>query len=202
MSDNKDSIIPGGSKLTLKPRNFEEVSPTTGPSVPPPSKKAKKKKKGNKLKPAKESGKFSMRFMGQSIGSFFVGSLILGLFLYHQATGMEILTPQQANLGRGIAITSFVVILIIEAFTEDMMQGILSLFLLPYSFVYGLLFADAGPIRGLTVAVLVFFGAEMYFTPKNALVPQITKAVNGWIQSGQDKLIYPDGRPEAGFEKR
>lgn len=168
----------------------------------PEAAKKKKKRKKREKKPGAASKKFGLRFLTQTIGSFCVGGLILGAFLYHQATGMEVLTPQQAQVARGIAIVSFMVILIIEAFTEDMMQGILSFFLLPYSFVYGLLFADAGPIRGLTVAVLLFLGAEMYFTPNDALVPTVADTVNGWVRAGQDKLIYPDGRPEAGFDRR
>lgn len=200
MSDEKDEAIPGGSRLQLKPKEYKNPGLIQEPE---PDKKKKKRKRGSakEKKPASASKAFGLRFLGQSIGSFVIGGLLLGAFLYHQATGMDMLSPQQANMARGIAVTSFLAILIIEAFTEDMMQGILCFFLLPYSFVYGLLFADAGPIRGLTVAVLLFFGAEMYFTPDDALVPTVAETVNGWIRAGQDRLIYPDGRPEAGFDR-
>jgi len=197
MSEENDEVIPGGSRLTLKPREFQESGLVKEPKQ---AKKNLKKKKPKTKKPASDSKKFGLRFLSQTIGSFLITSLVLGAFVYHQTTGMDLITPSQANLARGIAIASFVALLIVEAFQQDMMQGILCLFLVPYSFVYGLLFADAGPVRGMTVAVLLFFGAEIYFTPDNALVPIVSNTVNSWIRSGQDRLMYPDGRPEAGFE--
>jgi hypothetical protein len=176
---------PGESKLRLKPRLEQSRPPVR---AAPPAKK-KKSKAPKTPKAGKASGRFGMRFLGMSIGSFLLGSALLGSFLYHQATGMEILTEDQAEMTRGVAVVAFLVILIIEAFTEDLLQGVLSLFLLPYAFVYGLLFADAGPIRGFTMAMLVFLGAEMYFTPQNALVPKVTNTINEWIDLGQ-QLIW------------
>ena len=200
MNNKDNTAIPGGSRLTLKPRGLEKAPPVERPPELSNREKRKLEKKRSKMKPAKGSRSFGMRFLGQSVGAFVIGMLVFGGFLYHQAVGMTLLTPAQAEVARGVAMAAFVVILIIEAFTEDMMQGILCLFLVPYSFIYGLLFADAGPIRGLTMAVIVFLGAEMYFTPKEALVPQVADTVNGWIFSGQDRLINPD-RPDAGFER-
>ena len=185
----------GKSKLQLKSRKVEEVEV---PHLPPaPAKKPKKEPTKN---PAKSSGKLGIRFLSMSIGSFLLGSAVFGAFLYHQVNGLEILTPHQDTMARGIAVVAFFVILVIEAFHEDMIQGILSLFLAPYAFVYGLLFADAGPIRGLTMAMLVFLSAEVYFTPDDALVPNTIHTLNGWIESGQQKLINPD-KPAAGFQK-
>jgi len=134
-----------------------------------------------------------------SIGMFLFAGALFGAFLYHQATGLEILTSGQAEMARGITMLSIWVILVVEAFSEDMMQGVLSIFLPPYAFVYGVFFADAGPIRGLTLALLVFLGGEMYFTPNNALVPKITNGVMAWVESTQEKLIQEDTRPDAGF---
>lgn len=185
---------PGESVLRLKPRM--EQKPALAGSQAPVTKK--KRKEPKKPKPGKVSGHFGVRFWGMSIGSFLIGSAIFGSFLYHQATGMTILTAQQADTARGVAVVAFFVILVIEAFTEDLLQGVLSFFLPPYAFVYGLFFADAGPIRGLTMSMILFLGAEMYFTPQNALAPKVTNTINEWIVSGQQKLINPD-RPEAGF---
>lgn len=189
----KNTWEPASSKLKLKSRKVEEeiFAPP-----PPPKKPAKVKK----AKPAKSSGKMSIRFLSMSIGSFIFGSLIFGAFIYHQANNLEILSPQQANMTRGIAVIAFFVILVIEAFQEDLIQGVVSLFLPPYAFVYGILFADAGPVRGLTMAMLVFLSAEVYFTPETALVPNTLSAINEWINAGQQKLINPD-KPDAGFEK-
>lgn len=195
MSDNHEDT-PGTSTLRLKPRTDPKPAPVRSrPPVPP-----KKTEKPKEPKPGKASGRFGLRFLGMSIGSFLFGSLIFGSFLYHQATGMTILTAQQADTARGVAVVAFFVILVIEAFTEDLLQGVLSFFLPPYAFVYGLFFADAGPIRGLTMAMILFLGAEMYFTPQNALVPKVSNTINEWIDSGQQKLINPD-RPDAGFER-
>lgn len=164
------------------------------PAAPP-----RKPRKEKTKKPAKASGKFGIRFLSMSIGSFLLGAAVFGAFLYHQVNGMDILTPHQATMARGIAVVAFFVVLVIEAFHEDMIQGVLSLFLPPYAFVYGLLFADAGPIRGLTMAMLVFLSAEIYFTPDDALIPNTVSTLNSWIESGQQKLINPD-KPPAGFE--
>jgi len=203
MSDEKkDSVIPGGSRLSLKPKDWE--SPTVV-EEPEELKKAAKKKK-NKRAPKKpsEAKQFTVKFLSMSIGSFLVAGLIFGTFLYHQTASLSWISPGQAEMARGIAVVSFLVILIIEAFTEDMMQGILCLFLLPYTFVYGLLFADAGPVRGVTVAMLLFLGSEVYFTPDSALVPKVERTINGWISTNQDKLINPEGekgRRDAGFDR-
>lgn len=201
MQDEDNSAIPGGSRLTLKPRGPEKAPPVEKPPELDRRTKRKLEKKRKKMKPGGGSRKFGRRFLGQTLGSFLIAGLLFGAFLYHQAVGLELLTPEQAGLIRGVAVVAFLVILIIEAFTEDMLQGILCLFLTPYSFVYGLLFADAGPIRGLTAAMLVFLGAEVYFTPDQALVPHVTRTINEWIFTGQDRLINPD-RPDAGFERR
>lgn len=192
MSEKSDSR-PYQSALRLKKKAVEQEIIT-----PAPQQVQADKKKAKKKKPGRASGKFGMRFLGQSVGTFFIGMLILGGFLYHQVHDLGYLSLNQATMARGIAVIAFFVILVIEAFTEDLIQGVLALFLPPYAFVYGLFFADAGPIRGLTMAMLLFLGAEVYFTPDDALVPKTTSAISGWIDSGQQKLINPD-KHEAGF---
>jgi hypothetical protein len=199
-TEKKDSILPGGSRLTLKPKDWEHREVVKEPDEV----KRKARKKRRKAPKPSKGREVTVRFLSMSIGSFLVAALIFGTFLYHQAAGLDWITPKQAEMARGITVVSFLVILIIEAFTEDMMQGILSLFLLPYTFVYGLLFADAGPVRGVTVAMLLFLGAEVYFTPDSALVPKVERTVNGWIAKNQDKLINPEGekgRRDAGFDR-
>lgn len=191
MSDTEKSIPQ--TSLHLKNKKVEEK--VTAPEPKPRTKPIVQKQK----KPGHKSGSFGMRFLGMSIGTFLVAGSAFGAFIYHQVNDLEILTPQQLSMTRGIVVVAFFVILVIEAFTEDLLQGVLSLFLPPYAFVYGLLFADAGPIRGLTMAMLVFLGAEVYFTPDDALVPKTTNTINAWIDTGQQKLIDPD-RKDAGFE--
>ncbi|MGA0332434.1 MAG: hypothetical protein ACO3N7_00385 [Kiritimatiellia bacterium] len=193
MNDDSDQTwSPENSKLKLKSRKVEEE--LLSPTPPPPPQQPKNKK------PAKASGSFRVKFLSSSIGTCAIGCLILGAFLYHQVNGLEILTPEQAIMTRGIAVVAFFVLLVVEAFTEDMLQGILSLFLPPYAFIYGLLFADAGPIRGLTMAMVLFLSSEIYFTQDDALVLKSAATINEWIDSGQQKLINPD-KPQAGYEK-
>lgn len=182
---------PAQSNLKLKHRKVEET--IENPPLPPQNVRKKKAKK-----PGHESGRFASRFLSRSIGSFLFGILLFGAFLYHQVNELGILTDQQAAMTRGMTVAVFFVILVIEAFRVDILQGILSFFLPPYAFVFGLLFADAGPVRGLTMALLVFLGAEVYFTPEDALVPKTMTAINEFIESGQQKLINPD-KEDAGF---
>lgn len=201
--DEHQEVIPGGSRLSLKPKDWE--SPTVVEAPPPPKKKPLNKSKTKKgPKEPNQARQFTLKFLSMSIGSFLLAAMIFGTFLYHQSAQLGWITPSQAEMVRGIGVVAFLVILIIEAFTEDMMQGILCLFLLPYTFVYGLLFADTGPVRGVTVAMLLFLGSEVYFTPDNALVPKVEKTINGWIAKNQDKLINPEGekgRRDAGFDR-
>lgn len=196
MSENQENEwTVESSPLRLKNRRVTEEIPNAAPPILSPSRKKKTKL------PGQASGRFGVKFLSQSIGSFLLGILILGAFIYHQINGLDILTPQQAIMARGITVIAFFVILVIEAFTEDLIQGVLSLFLPPYAFVYGLLFADAGPIRGLTMAMLVFLGAEvfLYENKNDALVPKTFSAINAWIENGQQALINPD-KADAGFE--
>ncbi|WFB36499.1 hypothetical protein P3T73_01830 [Kiritimatiellota bacterium B12222] len=192
MTANTD-MDPNASPLRLKNKHNPDIVPEAE------RKKQHLSKASQKKKPAKSSRKFGMRFFGMSIGSFLVASALFGTFIYHQISGLDLLTLHQLELTRGIVVVSWFVILVIDAFTQDMLQGILALFMPPYAFIYGLLFADAGPVRGVTMALLCFFAAEIYFTPDNALVPETLSTLNGWIESGQQKLINPD-KKDAGFE--
>lgn len=193
--DAQQEFLDQPPKLQLKKRVVEEEEMIAPP--PPPK---KKQKKHSSTKPGKASGRFGMKFLGMSIGTFLVASAVFGLFLYHQVNGLTILTPKQADMTRGMTVVIFFGLLVVEAFSEDMLQGILSLFLPPYAFVYGLFFADAGPVRGLTMAMLLFLGAEVYVTPEDALVPNTVATLNEWVESGQQKLINPD-KPNAGFNE-
>jgi len=194
MTEESDSR-PYQSVLHLKKKAVEQeiISPA-------PQQVQAVKKKAKEKKPGHASGKFGTRFLGQSIGTFLVGILLFGGFIYHQYYELGLLSVHQAAMTRGIAVIAFFVILVIEAFTDDLIQGVLAFFLPPYAFVYGLFFADTGPIRGLTLAMIVFLGAEVYFTPDDALFPKTTKTISEWIESGQQKLINPD-KHEAGFNK-
>jgi len=164
---------------------------------PPPQKKAEK---SSKKKRKKRSRATLAKYLVRTFGCGLLMLTASGLFLAHQIQEWGLIPNSQAIMARNLTLAAFFILLILEAFYEDLLQGVLSLFLLPYSVVYGVFISESGAIRGLTVAVLLFLGAEMYLTPDEAVVPKVQKEVNSWIRSGQDKLIYPDGRPQAGFE--
>lgn len=197
--DGHEPVKPDPGALRLKRReNPEEEKLREASRSASASVKASSRKKPKD--PGHRSASLKVKMLGLTLGPCILGLVILGLFLAHQVLEWEILTEEQALLTRNIGLVAFLAVLILEAFTEDILQGVLCFFLLPYTFLYGLFFADAGPVRGLTIAVLIFLGAEMVFTPEEALVPTVQTVVNDWIRSGQDKLIYPDGRPEAGVQ--
>lgn len=192
-SDSQTKPDPGALRLKKRENPEEEHLRQAAEAV-----SAKPSSRKNPKKSVNRSGSRTLRLLGLTLGPCFLGLIVLGAFLAHQVLDWQILTPEQARLTRNIGIASFFAVVILQAFTEDLLQGILCFFLLPYTVIYGLFFADAGPIRGLTIAVLIFLGAEMFYTPEEAIVPTIQSAVNNWIQDGQDKLIQPDGRREAG----
>lgn len=201
MSEEEDqTTAPVTGGLRLKQQE-EHVPSPLAEMEPPPSKKRKKKKKKKQSdstnphlaqEEVKTPGKKSkLRFFLISGLPFFFSLVIFSAFIAHQVLDWQILTHQQALFARNILITSLFVILIIEAFVEDILQGVLCLFVPPYSIMYGIFVADAGPIRGLTLAVLCFLGAEMYYTPDDALVPLLEEKVNGFIKTNQDRLLDP-----------
>lgn len=193
---NQPRPKPGVLKLKKRDEPEQALKSTSTPTKIP----SQKQRRARKSSSSKRTRSTMFRILGLTLAPCVLGLLVFGIFIAHQVLEWEILSQDQVLLTRNITLAAFLAVIILEAFTEDLLQGILCLFLLPYSFIYGLFFADAGPIRGLTIAFLVFLGAEMYFTPDDAFVPKAQQVINEWIKTGQDKLIYPDGRPEAGFE--
>jgi hypothetical protein len=197
--DSTPSPKPDPGVLRLRKRDTAPPpSPMQEKTRPPTASgsKPKKKKRKHKQKP----GTTVVQALAKTLGSCVIALLLCGLFLAHQVLEWELLPQDTLLLARNITLAAFLVVLILEAFSEDLLQGILCLFLLPYTVFYGVFMSDAGPIRGITIAILMFLGAEIYFTPEQAVVPKVEAQVSSWIRSGQDALIYPDGRPQAGFE--
>lgn len=182
MSDMPE-LIPPGPKLTLKHK---------APEVAPPVERhrAEAMKKVPRRQRRKRVRKASSFWMG-SVGSFLIAALILGGLLYHQFSKRELITLEQFHFARVILVSAMFVVLVIDGFVQDMLQGVIGLFFPPYAWVYGLLFADNGPIRGLTAATLLFLGAEIWVTPKDSLVLQLQETVNTWIDKGQKSLTDP-----------
>jgi len=191
---------PDPGVLRLKKRDTapppSPMQAKTRPPVDAGTRSDKKQKKKRKQKP----GTSVARALARTLGSCVASLLLFGLFLAHQVLEWDIVPQDTLYLARNITLSALLILLILEAFSEDLLQGILCLFLMPYTVFYGVFVSDAGPVRGITIALLMFLGAEIYFTPDQAVVPKVEAQVSSWIQSGQDALIYPDGRPQAGFE--
>jgi len=179
------ALIPPGPKLTFKQREPEVAPPVDRHRDPVDrrtgEKKSRRKKKAKVVKP----GSAAL----QSLAGFAFVALLLGGLLYHQVHGLGFLSADHASLLRIVLVGGFWLVLMIEAFTADMMQGLFCVFFPPYAFVYGLLFSDAGPLRGLTFGMLLFLGSEIYFTPGDALALHIRDGVQEVIQKGQSAIL-------------
>ncbi|MCC5847098.1 MAG: hypothetical protein JJU29_03310 [Verrucomicrobia bacterium] len=195
MPEQHEPLIPAGPKLTFKERKE---------GVRPPVEPLEERKRTRDRKGRKKHQKVNVTRPGsgalQSGAAFVLVTLLLGALLYHQYEEMTILSEPQANLVRLCFVVGLYVVLLLEAFTQDMMQGLFCVFFAPYAYVYGIFFADAGPLRGFTVAVILFLGAEMYFQPKDALVYHAIENVESVIARGRG-LIMDEPRREAGFER-
>jgi hypothetical protein len=176
-------LIPRGPKPALKPR---------GPEAPPPvdriREEAKKIGKSRKKKKQVKAGKPKSAIL-QSVAAFLLIGGLFGAMLFHQVTDRELISAEHFHYGRVFLVVAFYIVLVIEAFTEDMLHGLFCVFFPPYALVYGLFFSDAGPLRGLTLAVALFLGAEIYLTPDDSLVIIARDAVSSFVNQGQSLIL-------------
>ncbi len=196
-----------------KPRPQLKPSPKLafkekGEQAPPPvqrhkdevnlSKKEKKKrKKKNEVTLSKEARpKGGSSFM-QTFLSFLFGCAVMGLLIYHRTAELSFLAEDQISFARWILVIGVFAAIIVEAFIQDMLQGILSLFFPPYSVVYGLFFTDSPPLRGLSAALICFLSVEATMLPNDSVVISSYNAVNEWYQGTMNVLL---DKEEAGFE--
>ena len=187
-------LMESGPKLTFKEKK-EEVAPPVERHKETSKNRKKKRRRKNKEAKITEPGSGAW----QSVLAFVLVGLLLGGFLWHQVNEKGMVDYTYLNLGRIVVVVGLFVVLLIEAFSQDMIQGLLCVFFAPYAFVYGLLFADAGPLRGFTGAVVLFLGAEIYFTPDDAMTLHARDWVTNVVNRGQG-LIMDEPRREAGFE--
>lgn len=180
-------LIPPGPKLSLKPRG-----PEAAPPVDRLREEAVAAAKSRKKKKQVKAGR-PRSAMLQSVAAFLLIGGLFGGLLFHEVTGKAVLSAEQVTYGRIFLVVGLYVVLVIEAFTQDMLHGLFCVFFPPYALVYGLLYSDAGPLRGLSLAVMVFLGAEMYFAPETALVYQVRDWIGGMVDEGQ-RLIQDEPR--------
>lgn len=183
--ESPPALIPPGPKLTFKAKGPEVPPPVERHLEPDPRETRKQRKRRiRRAKPTKAGSAFLQSFAG-----FLMILVLLGGLLFHRVAGMDFLPENVTQFLRIALVAGFWLVLMIEAFTEDMMQGLFIVFFPPYAFVYGLLFADFGPLRGITVGLLLFLGAEVYFDPGDALVIHANNWVTGLVDKGQRAII-------------
>ena len=185
-------LIPAGPKLNFKQTKKEADAPVERHRLPEKEKRKTYVKRKKKSKVNKGSSALLESLMG-----FVFVALLGGGLIYHRVTGQTLLSVYALNMVGLSIVLGFYVVMIIESFSHDLMQGVLCLFVPPYVFIYGLFFSDAGPLRGFTLGVLVFLGAEMHFTPDTSLALKGRDQVTGWVEGGQ-RLLSGERR-DAGF---
>lgn len=181
------ALVPPGPKLTLKPRR---------PDVPPPVERFREEVLSSKASRRKKRKKKTVRpgsaFL-QSLGAFLLIGAVLGGLFYHAWTGQEVLAEEQVLAARIFLVAALYLVLLMEAFTQNALHGIFSVFFPPYALIYGLFFSDGGPLRGMSLALLLFLGAEGVLTPENAIVFQARDQISSLVEAGQ-RLIQGDPR--------
>lgn len=150
-SDHPEALIPPTAKLSLKnpPAKGESGLVQTG------NREAELKRRNRKRKEKKAATSVMQSFL-----TFLVIGAALGFLFWDQHWGTGYITSSQYRMVRLIAVVGAYVVLVIEAFSHNMIQGVFTLFFPPYSLIYGLIFADGGPVKGFTFAICVFLGVE------------------------------------------
>jgi hypothetical protein len=92
------------------------------------------------------------------------------------------------NWVRIIAGALIYLLVIVVAFEDHLWQGLLTLFIPPYSIYYALVRLDSQMLRNLFLALMVAFAAEMYFIPSRAFAAHVQQGVNDVINSGEGAI--------------
>lgn len=190
-------LIPDGPRLSFKEKK-QEVPPPVDRHRALDKRAAKKQRREERRRHRSSNKKKGMSAFLESFLAFLLLCALGGGLIYHRVTGQDLLPLYVVNLASISILAGFYVVVLIEAFAHDMLQGILCLFIPPYALVYGLFFSDAGPLKGFTLGLMLFLGAEMYYVPDDALVNQGTKTLSSWV-GGLQALIGGERR-QAGFD--
>jgi hypothetical protein len=74
-------------------------------------------------------------------------------------------------------------LLLIVAFRDSTIQGLLCLFVLPYAIYYAVVRLESYWIRGVFIGVLIALGTELYFMPSQAIVTRAQQQTVVFIEN-------------------
>ena len=99
---------------------------------------------------------------------------------------VDLLSPgdlENLIFGGQIAFAVFYLVIVIEAFTEDIFDGILCFFLPPYTFFYLFFKSTSFVLRAVIVALTAAFGKDIAVASYEYII-QLIKEVADWIEFG------------------
>lgn len=129
----------------------------------------------------------------RSVGKVKISDYAISWFIFLTLTPVlcllryvEFLPESDVNdliYGGQIAFAVFYLVILVEAFTEDMFDGILCLFLMPYTFYYLFFKSTSFVIRAVILALFAAFGYDISMTVYTWVVGAIDY-VTWWINTG------------------
>lgn len=85
-------------------------------------------------------------------------------------------------------------IVVLDAWREGAAQGLLTIFIPPYAFVYAMLRTEYVWLKALVFSAGLMLGAELYFLNDNAMIRQAQASINSGIQA-VERSIQRAGDP-------
>ena len=184
-----------GSKLLLDKSSAKKISPLTVRRAKPPDSQVLI---GNQPAPAKPSRRWGSRrrrkegknrkgkparISDYAISLFLFFTLTPTLCLLRYVDFLPATDMENFILGGQIAFALFYAVILVEAFNEEMFDGILCVFLPPFTFFYLFFKSSSFSLRAVVAALTAAFGKDIAMT-----VYQWTMAafvsVSSWINGG------------------
>jgi hypothetical protein len=89
-----------------------------------------------------------------------------------------------------------IVLLLMVAFRDSTIQGLLCLFVLPYAMYYAVVRLEIYWIRGVFLGVITAFCAELYFMPSQAFLTQAQQSTSMFIDNVGRLISQASERPD------
>jgi DNA-directed RNA polymerase subunit RPC12/RpoP len=181
-----------GAKLSLAPKKPAQRGPTVfrkreepAPKTPPLSKRERKKRRRERQKKQREPTIVRL-------GNWRMSHNILAWVLFLALGGIltwlrfgEVITAQGMEgfqVCGMVGIGVLYCVIIVEAFSEDTFDGILTFFAPPYTLYYLFGKSDSFYLRALLGAFLMAFGYDLFLVLQDEL-GTLMSDVNAWIQN-------------------
>lgn len=117
--------------------------------------------------------------------------LILGVLVFvglQYAADEGMISAQIYSMMRIVVYPLLYLGVLVTAFREGYLPGVLCLFLPPYTIYYALSRTDAYSVRGAFAAMLIGLGAELHYMPDQAFLTHGENAINAVIEGGADAI--------------